>query len=78
MESKSPRFIHQIKAITLNFLGGAAAGWLTFMAFAGVWHISHYGLVMTVITLLRGILAIVFRRNFDQMFTALMDNPPWF
>jgi hypothetical protein len=78
MESKSPRLINQIKAVTLNFLGGAAAGWLTFMAFAGVWQISYYWSVMTVVTVLCGVLAVVFRQNFDQMFTALMDNPPWF
>jgi hypothetical protein len=78
MDSKSHRVTNQMKAITLQFLGGASAGWLTFMLFAGVWQISHYWLVMTLVTLLCGMLAVVYRQNFEKMFTALMDNPPWF
>jgi hypothetical protein len=67
-----------MKVITLQFLGGASAGWLTFMLFAGVWQINHFWSVMTVVTLFCGVLAVVYRQNFEKMFSALMDNPPWF
>lgn len=78
MESKSPDCTNQMKTIILQFIGGASAGWLTFMLFAGFWQISHYWLVMTVMILLCGMLAVVYRQSFEKMFTALMDNPPWF
>ncbi|WP_199333493.1 hypothetical protein [Oculatella sp. FACHB-28] len=66
-----------LKQMTLLFLGGSGAGLILFALFGGVWHVSHFGWVMGTTTVSCGLLAVLFRQNFEKMLTALMDNAPW-
>jgi hypothetical protein len=73
MESKPRTF----KETTLLFVGGAGAGLIIFVLFGGVWQVTHFWWVMAATTLFCGLLAVVFRKNFQKMLNALMDNAPW-
>ena len=73
MESK----LSIIKEIVLLFLGGASAGLIVFMLFGGVWQVNHFWWVMTATTVACGLIAVMFRRNFENMLSALLDNSPW-
>ncbi|MBD2446158.1 hypothetical protein H6G76_03095 [Nostoc sp. FACHB-152] len=77
MESK-PRVFKQIaKETTLLFAGGATAGLIIFALFGGLWHIAHFWWVMAATTIFCGLLAVMFRQNFQQMLNALIENAPW-
>jgi len=62
------------KETVLLFSGGASAGLIVFMLFGGVWQVNHFWWVMTATTVTCGLLAVVFRRNFEKMMSALLDN----
>ncbi|MEL6929850.1 MAG: hypothetical protein AAFO95_14585 [Cyanobacteria bacterium J06600_6] len=64
------------KETVLLFSGGAAAGLIVFILFGGVWQVNHFWWVMTAITVICGLLAVVFRQNFEKMMSALLDNAP--
>lgn len=64
------------KATVLLFLGGAGAGLIAFMLFGGIWQVNHFWWVMTATTVMCGLLAVVFQRNFEMMISALLDNAP--
>ena len=67
---------HTIKKIALLFLGGTGAGLIIFLLFGGVWHVNHFWWVMAITTVACGLLAVVFRQNFEKMLSALMDSFP--
>ena len=64
------------KETVLLFSGGAGAGLIVFMLFGGIWQVNHFWWVMTATTIVCGLLAVVFRRNFEKMMSALLDNAP--
>ncbi|MEO0926147.1 MAG: hypothetical protein AAFY63_09775 [Cyanobacteria bacterium J06643_13] len=64
------------KKTVLLFSGGAGAGLIVFTLFGGVWQVNHFWWVMTATTVSCGLLAVVFRRNFEKMMSALLDNAP--
>lgn len=66
-----------IQEIVLLFLGGASAGLIVFMLFGGVWQVNHFWWVMTANTVACGLIAVIFRRNFEKMLSALFYNSPW-
>ncbi|MCC5659787.1 hypothetical protein LC608_22990 [Nostoc sp. XA010] len=77
MESKPRTFKETAKETTLLFAGGAGAGLIIFALFGGLWHVTHFWWVMAATTMFCGLLAVVFRQNFQKMLHALMDNAPW-
>lgn len=77
MESKPRIFKQTAKETTLLFAGGAGAGLIIFALFGGLWHVTHFWWVMAATTIFCGLLAVVFRQNFQKMLNALMDNAPW-
>lgn len=66
----------RVKQTALFFVGGAGAGLLTFLGFGGVWQVTHFWWVMAAVTLSSGVLAVVFRKNFEAMLSALLDDAP--
>jgi hypothetical protein len=77
MESKPRTFKETAKETTLLFAGGIGAGLIIFALFGGLWHVTHFWWVMAATTMFCGLLAVVFRQNFQKMLDALMDNAPW-
>ncbi|GEM_PF-1058621 len=65
-----------VKRTALFFSGGAAAGLITFLVFGGIWHVTHFWWVMAAVTFSSGTLAAVFRKNFQVMLSALLDDAP--
>ena len=59
------------------FSGGAGAGLIVFMLFGGVWQVNHFWWVMSASMVSCGLLAVVFRQNFEKILSALLDNAPW-
>ncbi|MGB3493166.1 MAG: hypothetical protein WBA57_10585 [Elainellaceae cyanobacterium] len=66
----------RVKSTALFFVGGAGAGLVTFLIFGGVWQVTHFGWVMAAVTLSSGVLAVIFRKNFQAMLSALLDDAP--
>ncbi len=65
------------KEIVWLFLGGASAGLIVFMLFGGVWQVDHFWWVMSAVIVACGLLAVMFRLNFEKILDALLDNAPW-
>jgi len=55
----------------LFFLSGAGAGLIMFAVFGGIWQVNHFWWVMAAVSLSSGVLAAVFRKNFQAMLSAL-------
>ena len=62
------------KETGLLFSGGAGAGLIVFTLFGSIWQVNHFWWIITVTTVTCGLLAVVFRRNFEMMMSALLDN----
>lgn len=58
------------------FFGGASAGAIVAL-FGGLWQVAHFWWIMTAMTLVCGLLAVVFRQNFEKMLDAFSNNSPW-
>ncbi len=65
-----------VKASVLFFLSGASAGLIIFALFGGIWQVNHFGWVMAAVSLSSGVLAAIFRKNFQDMLNALLDDAP--
>lgn len=64
------------KETVLLFSGGAGAGLIVFLLFGGIWRVNHFWWVMSASMLSCGLLAVMFRHNFEKMLSALLDNAP--
>ncbi|MGP1371189.1 MAG: hypothetical protein ACTS3T_00065 [Almyronema sp.] len=60
------------------FAGGASAGLIAFALFGGIWQVHHFVWVMGTTAVFCGLLAVLFRQNFQGLLKALLDNIPWF
>ena len=66
-----------LKEKTLLFFGGASAGLIAFICFGALWQVNHFWWVMITTTIACGLLAVLFRQNFEKMLSTLLDNAPW-
>lgn len=66
-----------LKETTLLFLGGASAGLIAFICVGALWQVNYFWWVMITTTIVCGLLAVLFRQNFEKILTALLDNGPW-
>ena len=72
-KSQSP----SVTEIVGLFLGGAGAGLVVFMLFGGIWQVQHFWWVMSASTIFCGLLAVMYRQNFEKILDALLDHAPW-
>ncbi|HHP7244692.1 MAG TPA: hypothetical protein ACFE0H_08410 [Elainellaceae cyanobacterium] len=66
----------RVKRTALFFSSGAAAGLITFLVFGGIWQVTHFWWVLAAVTFSSGVLAVVLRKNFQAMLSALLDDAP--
>ena len=62
------------KEIVWLFLSVAGAGLIVFMLFGGVWQVHYFWWVMFAVIVSCGLLAVMFRLNFEKILDALLDN----
>jgi hypothetical protein len=75
--NREPSTSQPVQQSLLLFLGGSGAGLVTFAIFGGIWQVAHFWWVMSAVTLSCGVLAVVFRKNFQELLSALLDDLPW-